>query len=295
MNIQAGEICAILAALFGAGAVCFFKKSGESIPPLSLNLLRNLVAVALVSLTIPVISDSGPMASTFMDFALLIGSGLLVMAVGDTMFFAALNRLGMGMWAIVSCFYSPTVILMAYLALDEKLGLMDIIGATIIVVAIAFCAVKEEGKGALRRGRLAGVALGVGSLVSTALGVIIMKPALARVPLIWSMEIRLIGATVGLLAVALISRNRRLIFAALRPAKSWKYMLPGAALGSYIAGGFWTAGFKYTAVSGAAILGQLSILFLAAFARIFLKEPLTLSRALKLGVSLVGAILVAIF
>ncbi|MBN1592485.1 MAG: EamA family transporter, partial [Candidatus Coatesbacteria bacterium] len=99
MAIQAGEICAVLAALFWAGAVCFFKKSGETISPLSLNLLRNLVTVVLVSITIPFLGEGESSGATFEDYLLLMASGILVMTVGDTMFFSALNRIGMGMWA----------------------------------------------------------------------------------------------------------------------------------------------------------------------------------------------------
>ncbi|MBN1593276.1 MAG: EamA family transporter, partial [Candidatus Coatesbacteria bacterium] len=191
--------------------------------------------------------------------------------------------------------YSPTVILMAYFALDEKIGLLDIIGAGIIVLSIAFCTVKAEGEQTFNRKRLTGLVLGFASLISTALGVIIMKPALARVSLMWAMEIRLLAAIAGLAVLALIGKNRKATFAALRPSMNWKYMLPGAALGGYIAGIFWTAGFKLAAVGGAAILAQVNVLFIAAFARIFLKEPLSAGKAMKLGIALVGALVVAIF
>lgn len=295
MGAHLGEVCAIAAALFWAGAVCFFKKSGETMPPLALNLLRNLVAVVLVSLSLLATDNPWPPECSAGDCLLLALSGIMVMAVADTMFLAALNRIGMGMWAIVSCFYSPTVILMAYFTLGETLGVLDLIGAAIIMMAIAFTTAKTEGVTALQKSRVTGVALGIASLVITALGVIVMKPPLVKMPLMWAMEIRLGGATVGLLLFALVARNRRAIIGALKPSSAWKYVLPGAALGGFVAVGFWMAGFKYGAVGGVAVLAQINILFIALFARVFLKETLTLKKAIRLGAAMAGALMVAVF
>jgi drug/metabolite transporter (DMT)-like permease len=51
---------------------------------------------------------------------------------------------------------------------------------------------------------------------------------------------------------------------------------------------------KYTLVSLAAILNQLSTVFIFLLAAIFLKEPVTVSRILAILLATVGAILAAV-
>ena len=50
-----GEIMALGAAMCWATAVILFKKSGDTLAPLSLNLFKNLVAILLLTPTIPLV------------------------------------------------------------------------------------------------------------------------------------------------------------------------------------------------------------------------------------------------
>ncbi|MBN1593963.1 MAG: EamA family transporter, partial [Candidatus Coatesbacteria bacterium] len=54
----------------------------------------------------------------------------------------------------------------------------------------------------------------------------------------------------------------------------------------------WVAGMKYTQISTAAILNQLSLLFIFVFAYFFLKEPMTPRRIFALILAFVGAAIV---
>ncbi len=53
----------------------------------------------------------------------------------------------------------------------------------------------------------------------------------------------------------------------------------------------WLAGMKYTMVSVAAVLNQLSTVFIFILAAIFLKEPVTLPRVSATILAVLGAIL----
>jgi drug/metabolite transporter (DMT)-like permease len=55
----------------------------------------------------------------------------------------------------------------------------------------------------------------------------------------------------------------------------------------------WLAGFKYTLVSVAAILNQLSTIFTFILAAVFLKEPVTLPRLIAIVMAVCGALLAA--
>jgi drug/metabolite transporter (DMT)-like permease len=79
----------------------------------------------------------------------------------------------------------------------------------------------------------------------------------------------------------------------LKPSPEWKIALPASIVGNYLAMLAWLAGFKYTLVSVAAILNQLSTIFTFILAAMFLKEPVTLPRLIAIVLAVSGALLAA--
>jgi drug/metabolite transporter (DMT)-like permease len=291
----AGEIYALLSGFFWAIAVCLYKKGGQDMPPLSLNLFKNIFGVVLFTITLLFLHQSLYIDVPVRDYAVLILSGVLGMTLGDTVFFAALKRMGASVWAIVSAFYGPSVIFTAYLTLGERLGAPDIVGAAIIVGAIILGSTRRGELGSFDKNLAIGVALGILSLLLMAAGIVMMKPILERTPLWWAIQVRLIGATASLLVLVLLSKRRRRLLEAMLPTSNWKYILPGSLIGPYLALGCWIAGFKYTLAGSAAILTQMNTVFIFVFAALFLKERITRRRGLGLALALCGAAIVILF
>ncbi|MBN2209151.1 MAG: DMT family transporter [Candidatus Coatesbacteria bacterium] len=290
-----GETYAILSGLFWAIAVCFFKRGGADMPAVSLNLFKNIIGVGLFAITMPIAGQPLLIAAPSWDYAILVLSGIVGMTLGDTVFFAALKKMGASLWAIVSAFYGPSVILMSYIVLDEELGWLDLLGVAIIVGAIVLASTKGDEFRNFDRQRLIGVGLGVLSLLLMAGGIVMMKPVLDRQPSLWATQVRLMGATASLFIMALIDRNRRRNFESMLPNANWRYIVPGSVIGPYFALGFWIAGFKYTLAGKAAILNQLNTVFIFVFAWLFLRERLTWRKVLGLALALFGAFLIVGF
>ncbi len=116
-----GEILALASGLAWAVAVVLFRISGRVIHPIGLNLGKNVLGLVLIVPTVLLLGEplapSVPLART----GLLLLSGVLGIAVSDTLFFSALNRLGASLTAIVDCFYSPFVIGLSFVLLGERL------------------------------------------------------------------------------------------------------------------------------------------------------------------------------
>ena len=62
--------------------------------------------------------------------------------------------------------------------------------------------------------------------------------------------------------------------------------------GNYIALVLWVAGMKYTTASRAAVLNQLSVIFIFIMATVLLKEKMTRQRLAAIMIALTGAYLV---
>ena len=289
-----GELLALLTALIWAAAVILLKRSGESVPPFALNLFRVTVSSVLLLPTAFLAGQASVTSASLSDILLLVASGAIGVAISDTLFHASLNRVGAGISAIIDCLYSPLTVLLAFLALNERLSTLQLVGLALVLGGVFAAARHEPPHGVAPRQVAVGVVWGVLAMVALAVGIVIAKPVLDRSTLLWAATVRQVGCLAVMLPVALLSRRRAQILGALRPSSVWLHSLPGAVLGSYLGLICWIGGLKYTKVGVAAILNQSSTIYILILAAIFLKEPFTRRKLLASLVALAGIILVTV-
>jgi len=286
-----GEILALASGLAWAVAVVLFRVSGRSIHPVGLNLGKNVLGLALIAPTVLLLGEpllpSVPISTT----GLLLLSGVLGIAVSDTLFFHALNRLGASLTAIVDCFYSPFVIAFSFVLLGERLSLVQLGGAALVVSAIL--TVSKEGKlERIGRKDLAlGIVYGILAMFFVALGIVMVKPVLGSVSIVWATLVRMAGGTAALALLVPVLRNRRSVLSPLLERRNWKALVPAAFFGSYLSLILWTGGMKYAKASVAAVLNQLNTIFIVIIAAVFLKERLTGWKLAAVVLAFVGAYL----
>jgi drug/metabolite transporter (DMT)-like permease len=289
-----GELLALLTALIWAAAVILLKRSGESVPPFALNLFRVTVSSVLLLPTAFLAGQASVTSASLSDILLLVASGAIGVAISDTLFHASLNRIGAGISAIIDCLYSPLTVLLAFLALNERLSTLQLVGLALVLGGVFAAARHEPPHGVAPRQVAVGVVWGVLAMVALAVGIVIAKPVLDRSTLLWAATVRQVGCLAVMLPVALLSRRRAQILGALRPSSVWLHSLPGAVLGSYLGLICWIGGLKYTKVGVAAILNQSSTIYILILAAIFLKEPLTRRKLVASLVALAGIVLVTL-
>ena len=131
-----GQVLSLLAAVTWASAVILFKKSGETVHPIALNLFKNLLALILFLPTLWISGGTLMRQVPAWEYFLFMLSGVLGIGIGDTLFLKSLNRIGAGLSAIVICLYSPFIIGLSYLWLGEKLAALQAVGALMIIAAV---------------------------------------------------------------------------------------------------------------------------------------------------------------
>ena len=278
-----------------AFAVILFKKSGESVHPIGLNLFKDLFALVLFLPTMWLFGETLWRDAPAAEYALLLASGALGIGLGDTFFFKSLNLLGAGLTAIVDCLYSPFIIGLSLLFLGERLSVLQGIGAALVVAAV-LAASLQWGKGLLSRRDLAwGITYGVLGLATMAVGIVMIKPLLERSPLLWATEVRVAGGAAALAVILLFHRRRRAIVSSVisTSKRGWGYMLGGSFMGADLAMALWLAGMKYTHASVAAALNQTANVFIFIFAALLLREPISRRRTLGIVLGFAGAVLVS--
>ncbi len=288
-----GETLALLSAAFWAVAVIFYKLSGETIHPLALSLFKNLLALFLFLPTMWIFGETLLRSVPTNSYLLLLLSGAIGMAIGDTLFFVSLSLIGAGLTAIVVCMYSPFIITLSVIWLGESLSKIQILGAILIIGAVLLASLQLKKEKIVVRKLLLGILCGVLASLATAIGIVMIKPLLEQSPLLWVTEVRLIGGIVALAIIFLLLPARKDIIKSLVTTQNWLYPSAGAVIGTYIALVAWLGGMKYTQASIASVLNQTSTIFIFLFAGIILKEPMNLRRAIGIALAFIGVLLVS--
>jgi len=287
-----GEILAILTAITWAMAVIMFKKSGEKVHPIALNLFKNSLAFVLFVPTMWFFGNSLFRPVPFYEYGLLIASGVIGIGIADTLFLKSLNYLGAGMHSIVNCLYAPSIIGFSILWLAESMSAIQITGAVLIVSAV-LAATTKKGQGNLSRHNLFwGIFLGITANCFMAIGIVMIKTILERSPLLWVTEVRLAGGIIVLLLILIFNPKRNALISTLKANGRRIYMISGSFIGAYLSMVLWLAGMKYTQASTASALNQTSNIFVFIFAALFLREPVNLQRIIGILLGVAGAFMV---
>jgi drug/metabolite transporter (DMT)-like permease len=287
-----GQTLALLSAILWGFAVILFKKSGETVHPIALNIFKDLLAMVLFLPTLWIAGGTLIRQIPSSEYLLFFLSGVLGIAIGDTCFFKSLNRLGAGWSAIVSCMYSPFMIGLSVIWLGEKLTLLQVFGVLLIVSAVLSTIRVNEKENLSRRDLFWGIVWGIAATAAMAFGIVIIKPLLEQSPLLWAVEVRLIAGFVSLALITVSFPSGRRAISTLFSVRSWIYTCSGSFIGAYLAMLTWLGGMKFTQISLASALNQTSTVFVFVFAALFLHEPITPRRTVAILMAVSGACLI---
>lgn len=308
MHIGPGEAYSLLSAAAWAVGVILYRKLVDGLPALTLNFCKNAL-VLLMLLPLPwLLHGSALPAFGARDLAITLSSGFLGIAAADTLYFVALARLGAGRMGVIGNAYSPLVIVLSVVFLGERLGLWQILGFILVMAGVAVVAHRPAPAavvvgepvpppepaplpgGPTTRSHGAAVALGVVAIALMAVAIVMIKPVLETQPLGWVTLLRLVGALLGLILIALLRGQWRLLSPRGRRI-NWKLLAAAAFVGQCLSMVLWLAGYKYAPASIAAILNETSSVFIVLLAWWWLREPLGRSGAIGVSLTLTGVAL----
>jgi drug/metabolite transporter (DMT)-like permease len=288
-----GESMAFLTAIIWAFATIMFKKSGETVHPIMLNLFKDVLGFVLLIPTAFILGQELLHSVPLADYILLLASGVIGIGIADTFYFMSLNRMPAGLIAIIACLYSPFVIALSVIFLGETLTVLQISGAVMIVLAVLTGVTRKGLKDTTTRDLVIGITFGVIAVGANASGIVMIKHLLEHSPLLWVTVTRLLAGIVSLSLILLVFPNRRKIVRSIHSVGSWKYTLTGSFFATYLAMVLWLAGMKYAQASIASALNQTSNLFVFLFAFLILKEGIDTRRTVGILMGVAGAVLVS--
>ncbi|MCX7562853.1 DMT family transporter [Xanthomonadaceae bacterium XH05] len=306
MHIGLGETLSLFSAMTWAIGVILYRQLVRGLPPLTLNFNKNLL-VLLLMLPLPWLLHGTALPSLSQrEVALTLASGFLGIAVADTLYFVALSRLGASRMGIIGNAYSPLVIVLSVFVLGERLGAWQIGGFVLVMAGVAVIAQRPQPARvvvgepvpppdpppdafapASRLSHPASIALGVVSIALMAVAIVMIKPVLEAQPLGWITLLRLTGALLGLVAIAAVRGELRLLSARGRDV-NWKLLVGAAFVGQFLSMVLWLGGYKYAPASVAAVLNETASIFIVLLAWWWLREPLGKQGLVGVGLTISG-------
>lgn len=137
-GIGLGEVLAFLAALLVAGSLVFGKQTLQSISAVSLSFAQTILSV-LVCGMMCVLTNAIPYIRQAFDWKIILALAYAAIActIGGYMLQnIALKHISSKITGMVQCLYPVATAGIAYFVLDERLSLLGMIGAAIIIVAV---------------------------------------------------------------------------------------------------------------------------------------------------------------
>lgn len=291
MHIGLGELLALASALTWAVGVILYRQLGAALAPLRLNFLKNVVVLlGLLPATLWMQGMAPPPLSA-LEWIAVLGSGVLGIAIADTLYFSALNALGAGRMGVIGNLYSPMVVFLSMALLGEHLRSWQWFGFVAVSTGVLLAAWIPARWRGVTHAPIRGSLLGIASIVLMAGAIVMIKPVLEVHPLLWVTTLRMGGA---LLAMPLLAFAGGQLPQLLRGsvAVPWLRLVLAAGFGQGLAMVFWLGGYKYTSASIAAILNETASVFILLLAWVWLGERPSLRALSGVGLALTGVALI---
>ncbi len=136
---MSGEAGALLAAALWAVSVAILTVQTRRISAISVNALRSLAAALFVLLLVPFTGTLGDLQGMSASTAVaVVGSGVLALGIGDSLYFACLPLLGVSRAVpIGSGLYPILTLLLAALWLDEEVTWLILLGTGLVIAGVS--------------------------------------------------------------------------------------------------------------------------------------------------------------
>jgi len=235
-----GELAALGAALCWAFTALLFASAGARIGSLSVNLIRLLIALAMLSAYAWVSRGTAlPTDASGHAWLWLSVSGLVGFCIGDLCLFRALLVIGPRLSSLLMSLTPLLTAMFGWVILGETLTPQQAAGMTLVVAGIAWAVADRtpaaaSGPRPTRRRLLVGAALGVGGAAGQAGGLVLSKYGMGEFDPFASTQIRIIAGIVGFSALFTLTGWWPRTIDALRQPKAMLYTAGGAMFGPFI-------------------------------------------------------------
>ena len=270
---HAGEVAALATACCWTVTALAFEAAGRRIGALSLNLLRLVPAMVLLSLYSWLARGLAfPADASAHNWLWLSVSGLIGFTVGDLCLFRAFVLVGARVSMLLMAMVPPLTTLLGLAILGEVLSPRELAGMVLTVVGVSSVVLERrpDAAGRLQRLPLGGILLGLGGAVGQALGLVLSKLGMGSYDAFASTQIRVIAGVAGFAVVFTVIGWWPRVRAALADRRAMAVTGLGAVFGPFLGVSLSLVAVKYTQAGVAAtIMSLVPVLIIPASVLVF--------------------------
>jgi len=265
-----GEAASLAAAMIWACSLSLYSRFGRQVPSAGLNLYKNFVALSCLVITGLFMGFHWPDGLHMAAFAL---SGLIGLALGDTLFFHGLKTIGVQRSSVIQCLAPPLAAVISFLAFGETLGRWEWIGLFVTTGALAWLITARKQNVTLTAHLdWSGVLAALGAAICQALAVIILRQSLQGVDVITGTLLRVFPA---ILVLSVITYRKsgweplRLVFS---PMRNGLILTLAAFMGTFLGLLLMSVGAKYAKAGVTAAISSTYPVWILPIAHFLLGE-----------------------
>jgi drug/metabolite transporter (DMT)-like permease len=287
-----GIYSALLSSASWALGSILFGKISEKVSPFGMTLAKGIIGVILLG---AVYYIDGISALPFNVLAMLFLSGVVGIAIGDTLFFASLHNLGPKTQVIFFMTGQIITTLFGVYYFNEYPNPIQLIGIFVTLLGVVAVLWNKILMSSSTSSSIKGVIYGLLSMILFSASLILVKDVLDDVSTIGATFYRILSGTFGIMIFGLIGNN----------VKDWVMPFKGdykiislfvlsAAIVTF--GGFWLSlvAIKYVNIGVASALNATEPLFVLPLAYILMKEKIKKIEIIGAICTIIGVVLLTI-
>lgn len=288
-----GVFLALVSTASWATCTLILKKLGEKLDPIAMTTIKTCFATVYLLLLV-CLTGKGLVVTNGSTIP-IVASSILGIAIGDSLFFASLNRLSPLVLSII-LFVGPDLLsgIFGIIFLGENPSVIAWFGIAVILLGLGFFIfpIKEDDESS--KTSFLGVLFAILSLICTAYSMVIIKPVLLENSTLTVTMYRMLFSAIILFIFAICSK-KIFVWKNVLQDKTYNLKFAGTiAIATY--GGFWLSlsAIKYCDLVLASTLMSLEPLFIIFFMIIFYRYIPVLKERVGIVLTILGIILICL-
>ena len=285
------EILGIIAALASAASWAFatvvFDRLGKVVPYAGITFLKGFFSILLMLLLVMIVGDFKTVSPH--DAVILIASGIIGIAIGDTLFFKSLQDLGAKMQVLYFMLGQIVTMVLSFLLLGDVLTLKEYIGAMILLCGIV---IVTWGRQEDHPNKTLGIIGGFLSILCFSISTIMIKFTETDIDVISASFYRMLAGTLIMTLFGLTTHKMKSWITPLKDFKTLALFLLNVVV--ITIGGFILSMYaiKTISVSLASILSTTEPVFVLLLAYLINHEKVSKRELIGAAVSILGLLII---
>lgn len=267
-----GALLALGSALCWALAAILFRQIGDSMSAIAMNLSKGVVAFACLG---ALLIGDGYSVVDHLSMTALIVSGLVGIALGDTLYFLTLMRLGPRITLLGGTLIPVVTALLSAALLGERGSVVGWLALGMTLAGVTYVLWEKMPRTEQNYAWRSGLLFGLLFIAANASAIILSKIGVSNMSAVQATFIRQFAALMGLASWGLVTGALLTWVKPLSDKWVLRKMGLAAVIGAFLGTWLSIAALKYTDAGVASALNSTSPLFILPLTWLFLKERLT--------------------